>query len=728
MAFLFWFFQNSMAIFNNKSIFFGHLFLFFIGIALPLSLGAQDQERDSLLAAYHQANYRLEKNTMEIDSSYINLLNQLARTFRYKKSDSLGYFAEEALKQSKRIGYAKGEMEATMELANYYSDLGKQALAIKYFNRSLAISKKIEEKDTQLSIMSNLGHEYAYQGQLDRSLKTFLEAIDLAEKEDNNDMLSILHEAVAQLYIEQEDYPIALAQYKIIDSINTVIGNPVFQAETWSNLASVYSKTGQSERALETIDKSIAIFKEEGITDWLAYAYSVKGEVYEEKGNYHWSLHWYDKCRQLHVDLDDPRSEIELYQGLAKTYYGLKGFDQALQYGQKALGIAQQINDFDGQKTTTETLYKIHQARGEYDLAFEHLEWNKLLTDSLTKIQLKNMQELYQTDTAFRVNATKDKQFIERENKQKARLALAVFIVVIVLLVSVYFMIKNHKKLTSLFEELKVKTQNLRNRENELREISRARDRLFSIIGHDLRSPIGALQGMLNLLDSGEIAKQEFIAFIPKLKGDVDHISFTLNNLLSWGQAQMDSTITKSSTVTVARKIEDQIRLLADAAEKKNIKVINEVTDDTKVWADTHHVDLIVRNLLSNALKFTPNHGLISFHAEDRKGYWQLCVKDTGIGMDEETLSTLFMKETNRTTYGTNNEKGTGLGLALCRELVQRNNGDLWVESELKKGSRFYFTLLKKEVRKFRKETAGISEEPSNASSPSDQPQEGVLS
>lgn len=96
--------------------------------------------------------------------------------------------------------------------------------------------------------------------------------------------------------------------------------------------------------------------------------------------------------------------------------------------------------------------------------------------------------------------------------------------------------------------------------------------------------------------------------------------------------------------------------------------------------------------------------------------------------MDEETLSTLFMKETNRTTYGTNNEKGTGLGLALCRELVQRNNGDLWVESELKKGSRFYFTLLKKEVRKFRKETTEMSAEPSSASSPSDQPQEGVLS
>ena len=205
MAFLFWFLQNSMAIFNNKSIFFGHLFLFFIGIALPYSLVAQDQERDSLWSVYKRESYRLEKKTMEIDSSYINLLNYLAETFRYKKRDSLGYFAREALKYSKQIGYEKGEMEATMALANYYSDLGKQGLAIKYFNRSLAISKKIKEKDTQLSIMSNLGHEYAYQGQLDRSLKTFLEAIDLAEEEDNNDMLSILHEAVAQLYIEQED-------------------------------------------------------------------------------------------------------------------------------------------------------------------------------------------------------------------------------------------------------------------------------------------------------------------------------------------------------------------------------------------------------------------------------------------------------------------------------------------------------------------------------------------
>lgn len=695
-----------------------------IGILIPSSAVSQDHHRDSLWSEYRNATYRIENKTKVLDTAYVSLLTNLAETFRFKKSDSLGFFAKKALIYSKELNFPAGEMRANQALAGYYSDLGKQDLGIQYYLKAEKLAIELEKTDVQLSIMSNLGHEYAYKGQLYQAVNTFLEAIKLAEESKNLDMLSILHEAMAQLYIEEEEYQVALERYKIIDSINAEIGNPIYQAETWSNLASVYSKTGQSQLALETIDKSISIFRKNEITDWLAYAYSVKGEVYEEQGNYQWSLHWYDKCRQLHIDLDDPRSEIELYLGLAKTYYGLKNFDEAAKYGQKAIGIARQINDFDGQKTTTETLYKIHQARQEYELAFDHLEWNKLLSDSLAKIRLKNSQEIWQAQTSYEVNASNEKEFFKKENAQKRTLAIAVFFVVLVLLLSTFFIYKNHRKLTQLFEELKVKTVNLRNRENELREISRARDRLFSIIGHDLRSPIGALQGMLNLLDSGEIAKEEFVAFIPKLKGDVDHISFTLNNLLSWGQSQMDSTITKSATVTVSRKIEDQIKLLSDAASKKNIKVINEVTDETKVWADTHHVDLIVRNLLSNALKFTPDHGLISFHAEDRKGYWQLCVQDTGIGMDEETLSALFEKETNRTTYGTNNEKGTGLGLALCRELVQRNHGDIWVESELKKGSRFYFTLLKKEVRKFRKEKIETSTE----DAPADQPQASVLS
>ena len=692
----------------------------------PFSVWAQDHYRDSLNSVYKKTSYRIEKQGLAVDTAYISLLDHLANTYRFKNSDSLGFFAKKAFEYAKQLDFPEGKMKANNSLAHYHSDRGEQKKAIQNYLQAKKLAEELEDYESLLSIMNNLGHEYSFQGQLDKSLRTFYEAIELAEEEQNLDLLSILHEAVAQLFIAEERYSIALERYKTIDSINEAIGNPVFQAETWSNLASVYSKTGQSERALHTINKSIAIFRKNKITDWLAYAYSVKGEVYEEKGNYPWALHWYDKCRQLHQELDDPRSEIELYQGLAKTYYGLMDYDEALKYAQKAIGIARQINDFDGQKTTTETLYKIHQARNEYELALDHLHWNKLLSDSLAKIRLKRVQELVQADAIHEANISNEKKYQQKDYKQRAQLGLAVLLVVLVLLVSVFFLMKNHKKLVQLFDELKIKTQNLRKREQELRDISKARDQLFSIIGHDLRSPIGALQGMLNLLDSGEIAKEEFVAFLPKLKGDVDHISFTLNNLLSWGQAQMDSTITKSATVTISRKIEDQIKLLSDAAAKKSIKVINEVSDETKVWADTHHVDLIVRNLLSNALKFTPDHGLISFHAEDRKGYWQICVKDTGIGMDENTMNSLFQKETNRTTYGTNNEKGTGLGLALCKELVQRNNGDLWVESAPKKGSSFYFTLLKKEVRKYRKPDP--EKELTTSSVQVDQPQEDVLS
>ena len=698
----------------------------FVLLICPFSAWAQHHYRDSLKSAYYKASYRIEKKGQAVDTAYISLLDDLANTYRFINSDSLGYFAKKAFHWAEELEFTEGKLKANSSMAHYYSDIGEQKKAIQHYLNARKLAEELDDSERLLSILNNLGHEYSYRGQLDKSLLTFYEAIEIAEQADNLDLLSILHEAVAQLFIAEEKYSIALERYTIIDSINKVIGNPIFQAETWSNLASVYSKTGKSDLALKTINKSIVLFKKEKITDWLAYAYSVKGEIYEEKGNFPWALHWFDKCRQLHTELDDPRAEIELYQGLAKTYYGLMDYDEALKYAQKAIGIAKQINDFDGQKTTTETLYKIHEARNEYELALEHLQWNKLLTDSITKIRLKNAQELTETRTTYQVNVNNQKLFEERIHREKSQLGIAVLVVAFVLFVSVYFLLKNHKKLAQLFEELKVKTQNLRKREQELRDISKARDQLFSIIGHDLRSPIGALQGMLNLLDSGEIAKEEFVAFLPKLKGDVDHISFTLNNLLSWGQAQMDSTITKASTVTVSRKIEDQIKLLSDAAAKKNIKVVNEVTDETKVWADSHHVDLIVRNLLSNALKFTPENGLISFHAEDRKGYWQICVKDTGIGMDKKTMNSLFQKETNRTTYGTNNEKGTGLGLALCKELVLKSNGDLWVESEPKKGSRFYFTLLKKEVRKFRKVLPEKDLITSN--DPVDQRQEDVLS
>jgi signal transduction histidine kinase len=269
-------------------------------------------------------------------------------------------------------------------------------------------------------------------------------------------------------------------------------------------------------------------------------------------------------------------------------------------------------------------------------------------------------------------------------------------ILFVVILGAIAFMVTRGKKiLKKLNKELEKQKQDLELRESELWETNNTKNKLFSIIAHDLRGPIGALEGLLKLLNSGDIKESEFKEYIPKLKNDVNSISFTLNNLLSWGQSQMREATTNPSNVDLNSLVENNIGLLSEMAYTKMITMDNLIVHKAMIWSDENQMDIVIRNLLSNALKFTPNNGHITIGYVDRDEYLEVYVKDTGIGIAESVQEKILSKNTTITTYGTNNEKGTGLGLSLCIEMVVKNGGRLWLKSELNEGTTFYFTVPK---------------------------------
>lgn len=286
--------------------------------------------------------------------------------------------------------------------------------------------------------------------------------------------------------------------------------------------------------------------------------------------------------------------------------------------------------------------------------------------------------------------AESEKALGKQKNYIYASLAILLILLGITLLVR-----RNESVQKKLNKELNLKKNDLEKQEIELRDINEAKDKLFSIIGHDLRGPIGALKGLLQLFDGDEINQKEFLNFVPKLRADIDHISFTLNNLLSWGQTQMNGTITKPSRISIENIVNENINLLSEIAAGKSIKMINKLSDNTFAWSDADQIDIVIRNLMSNALKFTPKEGVVTVKAKEKNDFWEICVCDTGIGMDTETQNKIFVGNANITTYGTDNEKGTGLGLSLCKEMVENNKGTIWVESILNKGTSFYFTVPK---------------------------------
>lgn len=629
------------------------------------------------------------------DTNYIKLRNQLASTYRFLNSDSLYSISKQTLSISKEIDFKSEYGRSLDNLGDFFSDKGDSDRAIKYYTLALQAADDSECKEVQLSIINNLAGEYAYMGDYAKALNGYLRGIEVATEVNDKKMLSILNENIASLYASQKDYNQALEFYDKVKKINKEIGNEVISAETMSNMASIYVDIEKFDYAMFNINKSVAIFEKNDILDWLAFAYEVKGRIYLKQKKYQWALYWYGESEQLHKQIEDDRGKIDMLNGIAETYLNLEKDSLSLTYAIEGYDISKKLNSLEGQISCTETLFKIHKAHKKFNMALDFHEIFQKLSDSLSKDENKRSLSLLETKMEYEKQrqeliAANEKALAKQRNY--IYLALSILLGLAGITVLVY---RNEKIQKRLYNELKEKSKILIEREAELSEINRTKNKLFSIIAHDLKGPIGALQGLLKLFSSNEIDRKEFFSLVPKLKTDVDHIFFTLNNLLSWGQAQMNGVVTKPRSTALDTIVNDNICLLSEVAAKKSIKVLNQLPENSTVWADVDQIDIVVRNLISNALKFTPENGLITIEAQEKPKNWEVMVRDTGIGMDEETQEKIFSDTSNLTTYGTNNEKGTGLGLSLCKEMIEKNKGKIWVESFPRKGSCFYFTLPK---------------------------------
>ncbi len=672
--------------------------LFWMVILIVFPVLGQKDKRDSI--AYRIQRLESANQFNPKDSTHIDLLVKLSKQYHFINNDSLFQISNRVLKISKAIGYKLGEIEALINIGLYYSDQGEYEKALSYLNKSLQLAREIKNTELELRIINDSGREYDYMGNYAEALNLYLKGLDIAQKTDNKLMLSILNENIASLYTSQKDFKNALVFYDKVQCLNEELGNEIFHAETQSNMASLYRETQNFQLAMFYINKSIATFEKYKIYDWLAYSYGVKGSVYLEQKKYTWALYWYDQSNMLHQQqLQDDREKINLLNGMAKVYLGLDRDSLSLVSVNEGYSISKKIKSLQGQIDCAETLYQIHKKRNESDIALSYLEIFKQLSDSLSKD--KNKQSLALLETKLQYQQEKQELIASNHTalaKQRNYIYFSVLMVLILL--TILFLIRRSEKVQKkLNRELKEKSKEVSHRENQLTEINKTKTKLFSIIGHDLRGPIGALQGMLKLFSDGEISKTEFLSFIPKLKCDVENISFALNNLLSWGQTQLNGVVTKPKRIQFEKLVFGNIKLLSEIAAGKSIKIINRLPENMLVWADYNQIDIVVRNLLSNAIKFTPDDGLITIEAKEDANLWQIMIRDTGIGMNKEIQKKIFADTNTITTYGTNNEKGTGLGLSLCREMVNKNRGQIWVESTLRKGSTFYFTIPKAEKR-----------------------------
>lgn len=249
--------------------------------------------------------------------------------------------------------------------------------------------------------------------------------------------------------------------------------------------------------------------------------------------------------------------------------------------------------------------------------------------------------------------------------------------------------LKKAKKTISLQkEEIEVHRE-------KLKAINASKDRFFSIIAHDLRNPIAGFLNLTEVLSNNfeVFSEEESKEFIDVMNQASKQLYNLLENLLQWSRSQTGSISFNPKPVLVKTMFENTIDNLMVNIENKKIKVNIKVDEKTEVYVDEDMISTVIRNLLSNAIKFSHSGETISIRCTQKIHFVEISVIDNGVGINKNTQEKLFKIDQNITTQGTSEEKGSGLGLILCKEFIEKNNGSIWVDSEINKGSSFNFTL-----------------------------------
>ncbi len=655
---------------------------------------AQNAKIDSLRAKIDL--FQEQPNIKWKDTNYIKTLDHLATELFYYNSDSTHILAKEVLSFSTQLNYVKGKMSALNNLGAYYASKGKNKIANSYFEQIMKLAKKSNNNEYLITAYFSLGNGYYFNKKYDLALQEYLDAIKIAKKNKKNEWLAKLYTTVSDIYYEVELYNESVLFSKKAIVLFKELNNEITLAHNYINLAISCTKAKKLDNALSAVNKGISIL--EKYDDWrlLAYGYNVKGEVYLKRKKYKNALYWLNKSSSIHQNKIDRKSQLSsLYNNLAETHLAIGNHSLSENFALKGLSIAQKINEISSILSNSKTLYEVYKRTKAHDKALSHFELFKKTKDTLTQIQ--NIESILMQKT--RLNYKKQQEQLAKENEkvlsEHKKNIYASLLLAFILIGTTIFANRKERLHKELNKQVYEKKKKLRESEAQLLEISQSKNKLFSIVGHDLKEPIGAIQSIFLLLKVGQISKKKYLDLIPKLSNDVDRMSFTLNNLLIWGKTQKNGFIANPSIVSLNEIIDQNIYLITERAKLKAIKITHTVPNKTMAWTDKEQINIVFRNLLSNALKFTPFKGEIAIRVSSLEKFWKISVSDTGIGMDLETQKNIFSGYLNIATYGTRNEKGTGIGLLICKEMINYNKGKIWVESGINKGTIFCFTIPK---------------------------------
>lgn len=670
----------------------------------------------SVSTAHAQSNRQIDSLEKAItqaiaDTSRVKALMKLADLYAFKDFNKSVKFSTDAITLAETIKDPKLKQQAARKLALNYYYKGDYTNALKY--ESVGLQAAISLRDSASIALShnNIGNFYYELGEYDEAYYFLSYAYKVLKqtartRADSLTSTISLHN-LGRVFKELGQYEIALKHLQSSREMSKLIDDEEGEAYSLHEIGDVKLRMGEYDSALHYLNLSLT----EGnqllagggyltLREDQAKTFSKIAKTYLDKKDYSKALAYYDSTLNLHNQADNKFGIAEVDLGKATVYQKQGKTDEAMSHTTKALALSKDIKARVLEISCYRLLTTLWETKGDNKKALSYFKQFHALEDSLYSNEIQ--QKILRDQIGFETETLDDRiaALTEQEEDRISRLKKSEFIsnilVVVValsaiLLITVYRSGQRRKQINLLLLQHQ---EEMQKRSEELEQLNEVKDKFFSIISHDLRSPINALAGIMDLLDKGAISAEELPVAIKELKTRFNHTRSLMNNLLDWTVLQMDKMHLQAGNVQLKKIVDENIDLLG-SIQNKHVNMINRVPETAIGYADSNTINLVIRNLITNAIKFTNDGGEIIVTAEEKGNEVLVSVSDNGIGMTDDIQKKLFDKVNPYSTRGTANEKGTGLGLILCKEFVEKNGGRIWVESNVDKGSTFWFTLPK---------------------------------
>ncbi|MBS1507985.1 MAG: tetratricopeptide repeat-containing sensor histidine kinase [Bacteroidetes bacterium] len=607
-----------------------------------------------------------------------------------KSIDEENRMAEQRRRSAQETHDKKEEARVLIELGVLHlSRVNDYEQALGWLIRSLAIEDSLSLYHEKIFTYIAMARVFEEVGDYYKSADFLKEAKNLDATEEDLVLRSLILNESGRINAAHGNTEDAFRDYNQVLSLTRQLELRSREADALFNLGRLLTKQKKYNEALKSHKEALAIRRSLRDKSKEAMSLNEIGELYRGMKNYERAMANHVAALEIRQKLKDEAALVESYNNIGALYIGKKDYKRAIANLELALEAGRDAQDQEQTLKTYDYLSQCYKELKDYKKALAAKESSLGILDFIQHD--KNERQLLETQNRYQMKKKEgeiDQLEQDREQREKVIEAqtklrdflflLMAFGLIIVVLV--------------LFLYLQKRRSN-----RKLQEINATKDKLFSIIGHDLKGPLNSLTAFSSLLlhHTDSLSKDEIKMLSLDLDKSLKNLFTLLENLLEWGRSQTGNIDFKAEDFDLAAVLKENQELLKVLAENKKITLVNNNPSPLPAKAHRHSINTVVRNLISNAIKFTPQGGSITLLVESTDKFLRVAVTDTGVGMSEAAIQRLFKIGTKYSTTGTAQEKGTGLGLVLCKDFVEKNGGTIGVDSTEGKGSTFYFTVPK---------------------------------